>query len=94
MTINKPTKPYIILESLINRDVETTKEERCLHMITAKEGSPIKIGRGHLCEIRITDISVSRSHAEILFKDDKFYIKDRRSKFGTLVKMKDPSIII
>jgi predicted component of type VI protein secretion system len=45
----------------------------------------LKIGRGHICDIRISDISVSRAHAEIEFFDGKFLIKDTKSKFGTLI---------
>ena len=46
----------------------------------------IKLGRGHECEIRITDISVSRNHALIKHAVDGFYIFDNKSKFGTLVR--------
>lgn len=46
----------------------------------------IKLGRGHDCEIRITDISVSRNHALIKFNNGGFHIFDNKSKFGTLVK--------
>ena len=46
----------------------------------------IKLGRGHDCEIRITDISVSRNHATIKNIENSFYIFDSKSKFGTLVK--------
>ena len=49
MTICKPTKPYIILESLNRTHPEVGKDERCLHLISAKENSPIKMGRGHQC---------------------------------------------
>ena len=87
MTIAKPNKPYIIIESLNRNNLDGGKEERCLHLIAAKENTPIRIGRGHQCEIRLTDISVSRSHAQIIFKGDQFYIKDQKSKFGTLIKL-------
>ena len=46
----------------------------------------IKIGRGHECEIRITDISVSRNHARIDKIAEDYYVFDNKSKFGTLVK--------
>ena len=46
----------------------------------------IKIGRGHECQIRITDISVSRTHAKIDKIGDEYFIFDNKSKFGTLVK--------
>lgn len=39
--------------------------------------------------MRVNDISVSRVHAEVRFQDNKFYIKDLKSKFGTLVKFKE-----
>lgn len=42
-------------------------------------------GRGHDTDVRINDISVSRSHADLILIDNKIYIKDLRSKFGTLV---------
>ncbi len=54
-------------------------------MISTTDKIPLKIGRGHMCDIRISDISVSRSHAEIEFNDGKFLIRDTKSKFGTLV---------
>ncbi len=54
-------------------------------MISTSDKSTLKIGRGHLCDIRVSDISVSRSHAEIEFNDGKFLIRDTKSKFGTLV---------
>jgi pSer/pThr/pTyr-binding forkhead associated (FHA) protein len=48
------------------------------------------LGRGHECDVRISDISVSRKHAFIKFKDGNFVITDNNSKFGTLIKMKTP----
>lgn len=45
------------------------------------------MGRGHQCEIRLQDISVSRQHSEIKLSNNDFYIADCTSKFGTLVKL-------
>ncbi len=42
------------------------------------------IGRGHESDIRISDISVSRSHAKITREKDGFILQDQNSKFGTL----------
>jgi len=44
-----------------------------------------KLGRGHDSDLRINDISVSRCHAVIRFKNDGFYLADNVSKFGTLI---------
>lgn len=87
LTIQKPNKPYIIFQNLNQKKERSDKEEKNLHLITADENNVIKLGRGHQCEIRMTDISVSRIHAEIRFKNNQFYIVDNNSKFGTLIKL-------
>ena len=50
------------------------------------------IGRGHACDIKITEDSISRNHAilTIKFKKDKFYayISDSGSRNGTFVNGK------
>jgi hypothetical protein len=40
--------------------------------------------------MKIADISVSRLHSYIRIIDDSLYIEDNGSKFGTLVKLKEP----
>lgn len=50
-------------------------------------------GRGHQCDLRVSDISVSRLHAVIKYERDRFVIYDNNSKFGTLVLMKEPFAI-
>ena len=87
MTIIKPSKPYILFESIGNK--HENRDERWLHLISSEENSSIRIGRGHDCEIRITDISVSRKHAEIVLKDGDFYIADTKAKFGTLIRLEE-----
>jgi len=49
------------------------------------------MGRGHESEVRVNDISVSRCHTIIKYKDDGIYIKDNNSKFGTLVLIRQNS---
>lgn len=60
-----------------------------VHMITLTEGSVANLGRGHDCDARVADISVSRFHANITYKNGEFILKDNKSKFGTLVQIKD-----
>jgi hypothetical protein len=51
----------------------------------------MKIGRGQLTDIRISDISVSRFHASFyLCGDGSLAIVDNFSKFGTLKLIKQP----
>ena len=85
ITIDKPKIPYCILEGINER--KESKEERCLHVIAPENKNSVKIGRGHQCEIRLQDISVSRQHSEIKFEYGEFFVNDLNSKFGTLVRL-------
>ena len=74
--------PYIILESL-NSEKNTS---RTIHTVTIKsDKKQFQLGRGHESDLRINDISVSRRHACIEYRNDGFYLVDFKSKFGTLV---------
>jgi pSer/pThr/pTyr-binding forkhead associated (FHA) protein len=63
---------------------------RVIHVVSTTDNVPIRIGRGHDTEIRISDISVSRLHATIRQNRTGFYIDDNDSKFGTLLQIKKP----
>jgi len=52
------------------------------------------MGRGHESDLRINDISVSRCHALIKYKDNKFLLEDNLSKFGTLVLVKNKTNLV
>lgn len=85
--VEKPTGNYLILES-------ACEKEKSIMVIQNTPEEGIKIGRGHECEIRITDISVSRKHAIIKNIKNEFYIFDNKSKFGTLVREENMSFEI
>jgi hypothetical protein len=81
MEISKPEVPYVMLESVI-RD----RNQRIgVYIISMNNKTNIRLGRGHDSDIRISDISVSRFHGMIQFENNKFFLKDNTSKFGTLV---------
>jgi pSer/pThr/pTyr-binding forkhead associated (FHA) protein len=37
----------------------------------------------------VNDISVSRVHAKIKYRNNQYYIEDNSSKFGSLILVKD-----
>ena len=49
-----------------------------------------KVGRSVETDMKIADISVSRTHSFIKVKDGKIIVEDNGSKFGTLVKIQRP----
>jgi hypothetical protein len=65
----RPEGDYLVLESL-NQEKNTS---RIIHIIRpGDKKDSFKLGRGHESDLRINDISVSRCHAIIKFKDNKF----------------------
>jgi hypothetical protein len=74
--IEKPkSKKYVILES----DIECLS--KAVHVIDFQEKSEYEVGRRVTNDM--SDITVSRQHALLLECENKVYLKDSNSKFGT-----------
>ena len=95
----KPEGNFLVLESL-NQEKNTS---RIIHIIRPSDTkNSFKFGRGHESDLRINDISVSRCHAIIKFREDpntgnpfpRFYLEDNLSKFGTLVLIRQRTPLI
>lgn len=84
--ITKPRNNYILLESL-NQIKDNNFNNKYIHVISLLNEDEIIIGRGIDADIRINDISVSRSHSSLKFDFQKknLLIKDLGSKFGTSI---------
>ena len=82
--------PYMILES----DFESTA--KAVHILDLGAKTTFSIGRRISNDISITDISVSRVHAEINFipADEKLYLSDCDSKFGTFKQVPSKPLAI
>jgi|LauGreDrversion4_2_1035121.scaffolds.fasta_scaffold784158_1 hypothetical protein len=80
-------KNYIILESL--NQLKDNNNLKSIHVIVL-EDQKITLGRGHESDVRINDISVSRTHAVLIFNQvtGKLCLRDLKSKFGTLALLK------
>ena len=87
--IHPDAEKHIVIESVTNSSSKT------IHVINFSAAPDIKVGRGSQCEVRITDVSVSRHHSTfemIKHTDGKMYLRvvDESSKFGTLVFVDKP----
>lgn len=88
--IHLPEKEnYIMLESL--NQVKDNCNIKSIHVITLTNDNII-IGRGHESDVRVNDISVSRTHGCLKFEKEtgRLLLRDLKSKFGTLVLFKNP----
>ena len=77
---------FMVIESLpLEKNTSRT-----IHVLNfSNEKKTFNMGRGHESEVRVNDISVSRTHAIIQYQPDGIYIEDNRSKFGTLILLKE-----
>lgn len=87
INIERPDCPYIILEKIPGAN--EPQKGATLSLIVPTENETIKLGRGHQCDLRISDISVSRIHAFLRYINGEFKIYDNESKFGTLILLND-----
>ncbi len=79
----KPVKgSYIQLETFC----KDKNFARVVHIAQTEPAHPgFKMGRGHDSELKISDISVSRVHAQIIMTEKGYKLEDNGSKFGTLI---------
>jgi hypothetical protein len=89
VNIPRPEGEYITLEA-VKRDRTLPQT---IHLIPLQNKNNVRLGRGHDSDVRISDISVSRSHALIRYVQGKLYLEDNESKFGTLVQIRKPVLI-
>ena len=81
ITLNRPLTPYMIMEKTSNDNAQPST----MNIIVPNGNDLVKMGRGHQCDLRISDISVSRIHTHVKFENDQFLAFDNDSKFGTLI---------
>lgn len=53
----------------------------------------ITVGRSQNNKVKLKDISVSRNHCNFIKKNNKLYVVDKGSKFGTLIYLNNPLYI-
>ena len=86
--IIKPNKcNYMIIESLENKIYYGNLK---LIFIVKLGDNKVKIGRNDDNDIIIKDPSVSKNHAEIIYKNGNINIKNLSEMFGTLILIKKP----
>ena len=97
----KYTKQFFLLQYKVPKDQKfmiLESDVNCLskaiHVINFDFKKEYNVGRRITNDITVSDISVSRAQATFRFKkDNKVYIEDQDSKFGTFVKINGPFCI-
>lgn len=84
MDFEFPSSEYLIMESV------KSAPAKVVHVFYLDKGTEFRIGRSVETDMKIADISVSRIHAFIKFNNGIITLEDNGSKFGTLVKIRQP----
>lgn len=83
----KPTdQPYLIFEANLHK-------YNGYYLVKMREQQTITVGRSHDCDLRLSDISVSRQHAHLSFEKGRLYLKDLNSKYGSQLLIQNPILI-
>lgn len=88
MEFDRPENNYMILESI------KSAPAKVVHVFDLRNFSEFKVGRSVETDMKIADISVSRTHSFFKLVDNKIVVEDNGSKFGTLVKLQRPVDLI
>jgi hypothetical protein len=80
-----PKKPFVVLE----REIQESNSG-AIFIIRFDKKQRIKIGRSSEVEWQLIDISISRVHAILTYKNNDLYLEDAGSKFGTLKQITTP----
>jgi uncharacterized glyoxalase superfamily protein PhnB len=77
----------------LNTEVLFEERVKIFHVFDFKELKTLKLGRGHAAHAKISDISISRLHAQLKLVKNEIWIKDDRSKFACLYLQQEPYTI-
>jgi hypothetical protein len=93
LDFSKDFESYLTLESLT---LDKYKNKFIYTISLENSNQKLKLGRGHDCDILLSDISVSRVHCFLLADkmNKNLFLIDNDSKFGTLVLIQTPILKI
>ena len=87
MEFDTPENNYMILESI------KSAPAKVVHVFDLSFDN-FKVGRSIETDMKIADISVSRTHSYLYLRNGKLIVEDNGSKFGTLVKIQRPQPLL
>jgi hypothetical protein len=81
---------YMILDYTLYDDAKKRSFRKGIIVVRVNDDEDISIGRTQTNTIKLKDISVSRVHCFLTKKDNRIYVSDKGSKFGTLLYLNKP----
>jgi len=86
----KPTGNNWVVFEAMNTDQLFEEQVKIYHIFDFKSLDSLILGRGYHADAKISDISISRVHANLKILNEDIWIQDADSKFGCLFLQKIP----
>jgi hypothetical protein len=67
--------------------MENGKRKFYKYLISLQKDKEVAIGRNNASQVIMKDISISRTHCSLEYKHGMVLVRDKKSKFGTLIKV-------
>jgi len=80
----------MVFDYTLYDDTKKKSFRKGIIVVQISDNEEVTIGRTQSNTIKLKDISVSRMHCFFVKKDNKIYVSDKGSKFGTLLYMNKP----
>ena len=90
LDFSKEYENYLTLESL----TLDKHKNKFIYVVSLIKNRKMKMGRGHVADVLLSDISVSRIHCYLVVDNKKVYLEDNNSKFGSLILIQYSNIKI
>lgn len=84
---------FMIMDYTLFDDAKKKSFRKGMIVVKIEDDVEVTIGRTQTNTIKLKDISVSRTHCCFIKQNNKIYICDKGSKFGTLIYMNKPYLI-
>jgi hypothetical protein len=88
--VNTSYEQYMLLDYTLYDDTKKRNLRKGIIVFQLVDDEEITIGRTQTNTIKLKDISVSRMHCYFIKKNNKIYVADKGSKFGTLLYLNKP----
>jgi pSer/pThr/pTyr-binding forkhead associated (FHA) protein len=80
--------PFIVFDQ-----PSSSGERKRFVFVPSEVEQVFNIGRGHQCQMRISDVSVSRVHSFVSFAEGAFVLRDNGAKFQTCIRPKGQQVL-
>ena len=67
--------------------MENGKRKFHKYIINLSKDKEVHVGRNNSSQVVLKDISISRTHCSLEYKHGMLLVRDKKSKFGTLIKV-------